>query len=376
MGRRSRLDGEIRRSKHSASVKKRPKKYIFRRFLIFILWIGIICCLSGLILLYGPYNGFRDWYISTAMTTMTHQYLAELFYDDETIKDCMNRNKIIEVVGTTDASQIKFTVDDNKGPFANEYEEAVLKRSDKNNDYKIIPIKGNKYSGYLTVIYDPSRIRVAVTSKLGDTGEYLSEISRKNNSLIAINGGGFEDKNNQGTGGKPMGTTVSFGKVITSSPYVVDAGGLIGFNKDNVLVLDSEMNTDGIRDGVSFGPFLILNGEPAEIKGDGGWGRGPKTAIGQRADGKVLFLVLDGERLLGRGATLSEVIEILTNYGAVNAAQLDGGTSTCMTVGDTLVNNPSSKSEGHRSRPLSTAFILTEDDSDDGDHTVVDNKLN
>ncbi len=374
MRRQTRLDREARRSKSSTKVSTNHS--IFKRFLIFILWVGIICCFSGLFLLYGPYSGFRDWYISTAMGTMRHQYLAEMFYDKETVDDCLSRNKIIEVSGTTDASKVEFTVDDNKVPFANEYEEAVLKRSDKNNDYKIIPIKEDKFTGYLTVIYDPSRVKLVTTSKLGVSGEYLSEISKKHDSLVAINAGGFEDEGGEGTGSTGIGTIISKGKVVSELPYNQNIGGLIGFNSENVLVLDSKLNKEGIRDGVTFYPFFILNGEVSKTLGNGGAGRAPRTAIGQRADGKVLFLVIDGSRTLGRGATYQDEIKILQRYGAINAANLDGGTSTCMTVGDRLVNNPTSKDGDGRSRLIVSAFILTKDDSDDGDHTVVDNKLN
>lgn len=196
-----------RKSTNNKSNRKRNS--FGKKILIIILWIGIICCISGLFLLYGPYNGFRDWLITTANTTMTHQYLATWFYDDDTIQDCLNRNKIIEVMGTTDSSQIHFSIDDNKGPFANKYEEDALKRSDKNNDYKIIRIKEEKFTGYLAIIYDPSRIKTAVTSKIGTSGEYLSDMSKKNNGLVAINAGGFVDENYQGTGGTPSGITIS-----------------------------------------------------------------------------------------------------------------------------------------------------------------------
>jgi len=356
-------------------IKEEKNKNRKKKIIILLLRIGIICCITGLFLLYGPYRGFREWLITTATTTMNHQYLATWFYDEMTISEALERNKIIEVIGTTDASQIHFTVDDNQGPFANKYEEAVLKRADNNNDYKIIRIKEEKFTGYLAVIYDPSRIKAAVTSKMGTSGEYLSEISRKNNSLIAINAGGFADEGGHGNGSTPSGITIVSGKQVTNNTYH-DAGGLIGFNEQNILVLDSNMNTDGIRDAVTFGPFLIVNGKASTISGNGGWGRAPRTAIGQRADGKVLFLVLDGDRSLGRGATLGEEIEILQNYGAINAANLDGGTSTCMTVGNILVNDPTSKYSGARSRQIATAFILTKDASDDGDCSVVANKLN
>lgn len=373
MGRQTSIGKDVRKSKHTSDVKKRSN--IKKKILILILWIGIICCFSGLFLLYGPYRGFREWLVTTAYNTMTHRYLADWFYDETTIQECLERNKLIEVIGTTDSSQITFSVDDNKGPFANEYEEAVLKRSDKNNDYKIIRIKEEKYTGYLAVIYDPSRIKTAVTSNLGKSGEYLSEMSKKNKGLLAINAGGFADDNGEGTGGTPLAVTISSGKEITNSAYD-GKGGIIGFNEQNVLVLDSNMNTDGIRDGVTFGPFLIVNGQSATVTGNGGWGRAPRTAIGQRADGKVLFLVLDGDRTLGRGATLKDEIEIMERYGAINAANLDGGTSTCMTVNNTLVNDATAQNGDHRSRPIATAFVLTKDSSDDSDHSVVANKLN
>ena len=204
MGKKTRLDKEVKRNKSASTTKGSS----FKKFLIFILWIGIICCFTGLFLLYGPYFGFRTWLITTANSTMTHQYLATWFFDETTIEECMERNRIIEVMGTTDDSQIHFSIDDNKGPFENEYEEAVLKRSDKNNDYKIIRINESKFTGYLTVIYDPSRIKAVVTSKIGESGEYLSDMSKKNNGLIAINGGGFEDQKGEGTGGIPLGVTI------------------------------------------------------------------------------------------------------------------------------------------------------------------------
>lgn len=346
-----------------------------KKIVIALAWLGIICCFAGIFLLYGPYRGFREWLITTANSTMTHQYIATWFYDDKTIQECLDRNKIIEVIGTTDTSQIHFSIEDNKGPFKNKYEEAVLKRNDNNNDYKIIKIKEDKFTGYLAVIYDPSRIKTAVTSKIGKSGEYLSDISKKNKGLVAINAGGFADENYEGTGGTPLGITISSGKKVSDNIYN-ESGGLIGFNEQNVLILDSNMNTENIRDGVTFGPFLIVNGKASTIAGNGGWGRAPRTAIGQRADGKVLFLVLDGDRTLGRGATLAEEIEILENYGAINAANLDGGTSTCMTVKNVLVNDATALNGDHRSRPVATAFVLTEDSSDDGDYSVVSNKLN
>ena len=200
-------------------------------------------------------------------------------------------------------------------------------------------------------------------------------MSRKNNGAVAINAGGFADDNGEGTGGTPLGTTIVNKQLITNNDFNKDGGGLVGFNEQNVLVLDSTRSTEGIRDGVTFAPFLILNGESSKIAGNGGGGRAPRTAIGQRKDGIVLFLVLDGDRTLGRGATYAEELEIMQRYGAVNAANLDGGTSTCMTVKNILINDATALNGDHRSRPVATAFVLEDDGSDNGDSSIVANKL-
>jgi exopolysaccharide biosynthesis protein len=313
---------------------------------------------------------------------MTHQYLSTWFYDQDTINDCLSRNTIIQASGVIDESSINFinpNVVDVNATYDNEYEEAVLKRSANNNDYKIIKITGDKFSGYLAVIYDPSRIKVVASSNIGEKGEYLTTMSKNNNALVAINAGGFADENGDGDGSIPIGVTISNGKVLSENKYPSYCG-VIGFNKSNVLMLGSfsaaQAKANGLRDAVTFGPVLISNGEASEIKGDGGWGRGPRTAIAQREDGIVLFLVLDGNRLLGQGATLSDEIEILKNYGAVNASNLDGGTSTGMTVNGTLINDPTTWKTGeHRTRTVATAFILESDESDDGDKSIVANKI-
>ena len=339
--------------------------------------LGIIGIIAVLVLLYGPYNGFRDWLVTTAMTTMTHQYFATWFYDDEVINSVLGKNKVVESNETTDISQID--TDDNKTTeYANEYERQILERDEKNNDYKIINITGKGYSGYLVAVYDPSRVKTVVTSKLGVTGQYVTTMARNNDALIAINGGGFNDPNYNSTGGSPLGITVVNGKYVTSDSYK-GAGGIIGFTEDDKFVLGKMTVTEAkkmkIRDAVTFGPFLIVNGKSSEVLGNGGWGTAPRTAIGQRKDGIVLFLVLDGRTATKPGADMDDLIEVMERYGAYNAANLDGGTSSVLVVGDTIVNDPIDSTGAHKTRPISTAFIVTKDESDDSDHSVVANKL-
>ena len=340
--------------------------------------LGIVGIIAVLVLLYGPYNGFRDWLITTAMTTMTHQYFATWFYDDDVINSVLDKNKVVETDETTDTSLIKTNSHSSSKNYENEYEKQILERDSKNNDYKIINITGKGYSGYLVAVYDPSRIKTVVTAKLGHSGQYLTTMAENNNALLAINGGGFNDPNFNSTGGSPLGITVTNGKYVTTDSYK-GSGGLMGFTEDDKFVLGKMTVTEAkkmkIRDAVTFGPFLIVNGKSSEVLGNGGWGTAPRTAIGQRKDGIVLFLVIDGRRASKPGADMDDLIEIMERYGAYNAANLDGGTSSVLVVNNTIVNDPIDSTGAHKTRPISTGFIVTKDDSDDSDHSVVESKL-
>ena len=342
--------------------KKEKKKKNWKKIWLVLIILAIIGVSSGGFLLYGPYSGFRDWLITTAMTTMTHQYFATWFYDEDTINDVLAKNKVSEVDEITNTNTIVINNTSSNVEYANEYEKAILEKDPNNDDYKIIEIKGKGYSGYLAAIYDPSRIKTVYTKKLGSSGQYLTQMAKDNDALIAINGGGFEDPNFNSNGANPLGITYSGGKLITSKSWG-GSGGLIGLTSANKLALGKmtvkQAQEMKIRDGVTFGPFLIVNGKPSKVLGNGGWGTAPRTAIGQRKDGIVLFLVIDGRTLKEPGADMNDLIEIMQNYGAYNASNLDGGTSSAMVVNGKIINDPVDSSGAHRTRFISTGFILT-----------------
>ena len=364
--------------------QNKKKMPIWKKIIITVLILGMIGLSTLLILFYGPNPTFRDWWITTAMTTMSHKYLAEWFFDEETINEVLAKNRIEETDETTDTSLIVITPKDEKEEihYKNEYEKQILaKNLDKEKyniyaegeNYRIIEIEGTGYKGYLAAIYDPSKIKVATSKYIGSAGQYLTDISKQNNAVIAINGGGFLDENSQGNGSTPLGIVMAEGKLVANNGNTV-GGGLIGFDKDNKLVIGkmsvSAAKTLGIRDAVTFAPFLIVNGESAKIKGNGGWGTAPRSAIGQRKDGIVLFLVLDGRRLTMPGASIKDLIEIMENYGAYNAANLDGGTSSVMVVNKKdeqdkekweIINDPVDSTGAHKTRFISTGFILTKE---------------
>ena len=343
------------------SSKKKPMKKWKKRLLTTILVLFIVGGSSGLFLLYGPWSGFRDWLITTAMTTLNHQWMATMFYSDETIADVMANNAVIESGEDTNTDEVELVayLDDVK--YENEYEEAILKKGEGNDLYKVIDISGKGYTGHLVAIYDPSKISVCTTKYLGTKGQYLVDMATQNNAVVAINGGGFVDPNYNSLGGVPQGTVIKNGKIISNRTYK-KSGGIIGFTKDNKLILArmtaSEAIKKGVRDAVTFGPFLIVNGKASFIKGNGGWGQAPRTAIGQRKDGIVLFLVIDG-RMVGRpGADMVDLTEIMQKYGAYNAANLDGGTSCGLVVNGKLINDPVNGNGKHKTRMIATGFIV------------------
>ena len=361
MKKNKKIDEEIPKALRG-DTKEKKKTTKVKKVLLILVILAIIGVSSGGLLLYGPYSGFRDWLITTAMTTMTHQYFATWFYDDETIEASLAKNKVEEVNEITNTNTIVINNTVEETVYENEYERAVLEKDPNNDDYKIIEISGKGYSGYLAVIYDPSRIKTVYTKKLGTSGQYLKQMAKDNDALIAINGGGFEDPNFNSNGADPLGITFSGGKLITSKTWR-GTGGLIGFTEDNKLVLGKmtvkQAQEMKVRDGVTFGPFLIINGKKSTILGNGGWGTAPRTAIGQRKDGIVLFLVIDGRTVTKPGANMNDLIEIMENYGAYNAANLDGGTSSAMVVNGDIINDPIDSSGAHRTRFISTGFILT-----------------
>ncbi len=360
---------------HTREIKRKKRQKLIKNFLIIAISLMILAGAGTGFALYGPYNGFRDWLVTVSMTSMTHQWIAKLFFSDEAIAEILNNNRVEEIDEDTDTSSINTVAkEEAEEVFDNEYEKQLfaknLNKEEYNiyadsDSYRIIRIKGKGYTGLLAAIYDPSKVKTLVTKDLGVTGEYLTSMSERNNAKIAVNGGRFFDSHGHGSGADPRGITFSEGECKSTFGYTF-AGGIVGFNNDNVLVLSSKCtkknaeNLD-IRDCVCCGPFLIVNGKPSKVFGNGGWGTAPRTALGQRRDGVVLMLVLDG-RILGRpGADMDDIIEIMQNYGAYNAANLDGGTSTAMTYNYEVINDPVDASGTHRTRPIATGFGFIED---------------
>lgn len=308
---------------------------------------------------YGPFTNLKELYVTSAMTTYSHQYLARIFLSEEKINEIMEKNKVnyqgkssneadIQVFANNIAEEKK---DDNKTDTSKNENDKIKDKID------FIDISNDKFKGYALLIGNPKRVKVGTIDKIGNYGMKLDELMKKYNAVAGINGGGFFDPDGMGNGGTPTGLVIADGKIIygkENQKYDV-----IGFNEDSVMVLGQytlkEVRDKKIRDAVSFDPFLIINGEPMIKDGNGGWGLAPRTAIGQKRDGTVVMLVIDGRQVSSIGATLKDVQDILLKMEVYNAANLDGGASTQMIYGGKTVNNPCS-SAGPRYMP--TAFIV------------------
>ena len=325
--------------------KRNNKKYklpLKRKILIIVCGAYILLFLSFSFLFYGPINSFKEFWITSAMTTMNHRYLATWIYSDTYIQKVLKSNSIIEINEISDPNQIKFrkytsTI------YKNEYDKEILSR-DKDALYKVINIKGKGYQGFLVAIYDPSRVSLATTSQLGVKGESILSVSKRENAIIAMNAGGFYDPDWNSNGALPHGTVISNGKVVSDYDDAKMGGGFIGFTNENKFVLGN-MSKDnalkiGYRDAIEFGPYLIVNGKRSFIKGNGGWGIAPRSAIGQRQDGIVLFLVINGRLASSIGADMVDLCDVMENYGAYNASNLDGGSSSELVINNEIINTP------------------------------------
>lgn len=341
---------------------KKNKKCLTKKKKIVIItsssFLGLI--LIALFLLYGPWGGFRNFWITSAMTTMSHQYLATSLYSDETIREVLAANSIIEPDDVTNPNLIKFKKYGKSTAYKNKYDEQILNH-DKDALYKVIDIQGKGYKGFLVAIYDPSRISIATSKYLKKRGQTITTVAKDNDAIIAMNAGGFYDPDWNSNGAIPHGTVIKNGKVVSDFKDANMGGGFIGFDKKDRLVLGKfskeEALKKGLRDAIEFGPFLIINGKSAFVKGNGGWGIAPRSAIGQRSDGIALFLVINGRIPTSIGADMGDLTEVMENYGAINAANLDGGSSTELVINNKIVNTPVAGGKNGL-RDMSTFWIV------------------
>lgn len=304
----------------------------------------------------GPSSTAREIFVMSVRETSAIGFLANLFFTDEQIAQIEAAEDIAEYI-ETDTSLINIqkpqTNTDNteeQGPVADAW--GLV---DEDGDGIIIEeVHGEGYSGFMMVVLDPSRVVLGtVPEAYGGRGYTVADMAEKFDAVAAINAGGFEDPEGRGDGSTPDSMVVYDGKFYCEYKGVRE--GFVGIDENHILHVGNLTPNDviekNIRYGVSFGPVLISNGEPAKLTS----GINPRTAIGQRSDGAILMLAIDGRQVISLGATYQDLIDVFQEYGAVNACNLDGGSSTLMWYNGGYINNCASVVG---IRPVPTTFLV------------------
>jgi exopolysaccharide biosynthesis protein len=315
---------------------------------------------SFLLIYHGPFVKLKENIVAMSMSTNKNKFFATWFLSKNEIDSILARtNPVVK-----DYKQNLSGVNIQKGNQPDTSTASAKTRTDtqdsiNNKNIKIIDITEKDFNGKIIEISDPSKITIGLAPNLGEKGTILSKIVKLYGAIGGINAGGFLNDSvvGGGTGGEPSGIVIDNSEIkfIQKGLNTFD---VIGFNKDNILIISNSMNIDQIKSSnlrcaISFGPALIVNGKP--LVKNGGTYLAPRSAIAQKKDGTVLLLVIDGRQSSSHGANYLDVQNILLKYGAYNAANLDGGGSTTLNYQGKTINSPSDIT-GERAIP--TAFLI------------------
>ena len=352
--------------KKSKKEKKEPGK--LRKFFGFVGKLMLFLVETALILaiaLYGvmyvlakgPSPTARDLFVMSVRETSAIGWVANIFFTDAEIAQIENSTGVEDYI-ETDTSLIQIPketepvgdIPEDQGPQPDAW--GLI---EEDGDGIILEeVKGEGYSGYMMIVLDPSRVIVGSDpAYFGARGFTVEEMVQKFDAVAGTNAGGFYDPDGKGNGSIPDTMVVFEGQVYNGGIRK----GFVGIDSNHILhvatrITEAEIKEKDIQYGVCFGPVLIANGEPCDLDVSG---VNPRTAIGQRSDGAMLLLVIDGRQVISMGATMQDLVDIMMDYGAVNACNLDGGSSTLMWYDGDYVNNCASVIG---IRPVPTAIVV------------------
>lgn len=335
---------------------------LFRRVLTFFGRLAILLLATVLILLggilaavyltvKGPSPTARNLLVMSVKETSAMGFLADIFLSKEEVEAILEVP--LEENIQTDTTLVSIPREE---PAVSGQPDAWGLVDEDGDGIILERVTGSGYAGFMMIVQDPKRVIMgSVPEHFGGRGYTVAEMVAHFDAVAGINAGGFYDPNGTGNGSIPDSMVVYEGKVYYGGSV---RKGFVGLDKDGVLHVGSptkeEVEEMGIQYGVSFGPVLVANGE--NVLPDGVVsGLNPRTAIGQRSDGAILLLVIDGRQVVSLGATLGDLAEIFLRYGAVNACNLDGGSSSLMWFQGDYVNNCASVVG---IRPVPSTFLV------------------
>lgn len=338
--------------------RERPVLRFFLRFLT-VLLVTILLLLFAVygvmyVLARGPSPAAQRLFVLSVRETSAAYFLADWFLTPEEIAEIESLSASAPEPEDTDASLIQISSGDDKDADDGADGYGLI---DGDGDGIIVEeVSGSGYLGHMIVVLDPERMFFGTPARFGGVGLTLKQMAEEYDCVAGINGGGFDDPNGGGSGGIPVGMTIVDGKISHATEGM--SYPFVGFDGDYILhtgkMTPAQARENDIQFGCSFGPVLVSNGEPSsfDILSSG---VNPRTAIGQRADGAVLLLVIDGRQARSIGATYSDLADIMLEYGAVNACNLDGGSSSGMWFDGEYIN---SRASLLGDRPIPTAFLV------------------
>lgn len=360
------------KNKKSRSMGKMIGQALVRSLVIVLTFVAalVLTLLISLKMLCSdafPY--VQQTFVTTILETGQLKFLASWFLSSEEIQEIVDQNsmKAFNVEVNTDLIQ--------SGSFSSLNSQEQV----QGEAIEIVEVAKPTFTGTMMIVKDPSKVSLATIYPWRDVGVTLDELVKTNGAIAGINGGLYDSTNN--TGGKPLGVVVSNGEIQFNRPQDYAGLVLVGFTEDHILqIIDVSQMTAAdvetlvadmkIRDAVTFQEEasdannhfvqLIINNEAREMNGRGS-GLNPRTAIGQRADGAVLMFVTDGRGKSGHlGASCADLIAVMQEFGAVNAANLDGGSSSCMYYKDEYLMSSVTFYYANSSWKLPAGFIVKE----------------
>lgn len=356
----------------------------------------------------------RTLWITTAMETMTHQWLATAFFPADMVSEVVNARKQlfdsqkdIQSVWAQTEPTTPEKLDVNMSPedkfytlfeeldrasceafFAehpqyieNGYENINMDWCEKSDDTGIVTKQGDKivainaqkslmiakleregmlgteYTGYLAIVKDPSRVSLGLCKGMGkQEGQRMPDLAEYNGAILGINASGFIDNGEVAEGGTPYGYIKYNGEVLQGQ--FGHGYKIIGFDDQHRFLIGDTTTAEQMVDAVEFGPALIVNGQKIEELG-AIESLQPRTAIGQTEDLTVLMLVVNGR---GKGSSMGcrgvDCRDVLWEYGAVQACNLDGGSSSVMYYQERVISSPTTSTNNSDGRRLPNGFVV------------------
>ena len=320
--------------------------------IVTVLVVGCACLGLEYVILKGPSPALRSMFISTMDETRRFRFIPQIFL---TADELAAERSTAEAETDLATNKELITVAAKEENKSADHTDAYGLVDEDGDGIIFQEVKGNGYKGYMIVILDPTRVFVGKPDSYGGVGLTLEQMVQKYGALGGINAGGFKDDGGGGLGGEPEGLTIVDGVAYSLDSHTTE--GFAGLDRNGILHVGFYSYEDCVANdivhAVSFGPILVSNGEPVEPPSSS---VNPRTAIGQRADGAIIMLVIDGRQVHSIGATYQDMMDLMLDYGAINAINMDGGSSTVMYYDNRYVNSCSA--EGGQPRPLPDAWLF------------------